>query len=232
MKAMWLAAAAAIAPAVVLAVPAAFAPDAAPLVLTRTVTREMNGGERLIVRRSWEVRMHRDGAGFAVEGRLIGCTVDAPPLLAPLARLEEARPDDMFPLHLDSMGRMIAGGIGRTRTVDPAAAQTARALLGKARLGAGDAEAAERFIAALAATGGSAAWPADLFNPAQARTETRRDVALPGGGAGTVAVITEVSGRLAGGLPREVARTVTTELGGVRRTSREEWTFAPVLAHS
>ncbi len=75
---------------------------------------------------------------------------------------------------------------------------------------------------------GGTAWPLDIFSPAHADTVETRDIALPDGSRGSIDIAMRSEGTTPGGLPTRVERTVTTDLSGTKRVSRETWTFEQV----
>lgn len=205
--------------------PALLAPDGAPLVLTRTLTRLLPDGRTIVVRRSYALRVTTEAAGAIVlDGRQIAVTVEAPPLLAALARLERARVDDgLFPIRLDPHGRIVSDR--RTPPGDAAGArQETLALLGTADLAAADRAEAERAIERLA-SGATSDWPADLFAADASDSRSERRVALPDGSFGTVTLEVRRPAPSADRL-LDVERIVTTRLGGSERVVRESWTLA------
>lgn len=210
--------------------PAAFAPPTGPLTLTRTVWRGLHDGQAITVARSYAVTIRPDGDGYLVDGTLIAATVDAPPQVAALAELERRRAETgLFPIRLDRRGLIQPSPpAAKPAATHPELARTAAAMIS----GAAVPDATRRQAGAVldelvdAARSGTA-WPADLFNPAVPRREQQRDVALPGGAKGSVAVVIEVDRAGPGLLPRSVERTVTTSLGGTASVTREQWTMQP-----
>ncbi len=206
----------------------AFAPPQTPMVLTRTVWRTLYDGKEIVSRRRYNVQIRPDGTGFEVTGELIDSVVDAPPQLAVLAEMERRRPETtLFPLQLDAGGRILA----IPGAVDAAArdqgAQAAQQLVQASQIATPDKEQAASLIDQIAGAGGTARWPADLFNPARLLQQDRRRIALPGGGEGEITVSIAVHGQLHGGLPRMTERTVVTALEGTRKTTREQWVLEP-----
>ncbi len=207
-----------------------FAPPSAPLVLTRTLYRDLADGKQVVVTRRYKIRFTPDGDGFRVDGTLIDATVDAPPFLARLAEIERTRPDTgVFPAFLDGRGMIRSGTAGR---LDP---QTRQQALASARKVIDEAPApgeTRRETGALlgqVANGGSGAgWPVFLFNPGPSERVERRQLALPDGGQGEVEVRIRAQGLQPGGLPQRIERVVVTRLAGTERVSREVWTIAPV----
>lgn len=204
-----------------------FAPPREPLVITRTVWRTLHDGKQIVARRSYLVEFVPIEGGFTVAGSQIASTIEAPPALAAIARLEQARTDsEAFPLQLDPdglirLGLAPAGGAARLQGRD-----AARALIAGASLAPTDQREAEAFLVDVAAKGGAVPWPVDLFNPRENGRTERRTVALPDGETGTLTITLTAESRRADGLPRKVSREVVSELDGTRRVSREEWTFA------
>lgn len=206
-----------------------FEPPAGDLVLTRTVWRYLPDGQQIRVERSYAVRFLAEVGGFRLEGRLIDAVVDAPADLAPFAELERTRPDPtLFPVRLDAEGRVRADGTAPQAETRLKAAALARATLARAALTGADRQAADQQVATLSAGPGVyGAIPADLFRPRPGERRERRRIPLPGGMEGEVEVAIRVEGIQQSGLPSRVERTVTTELAGTARVSREVWTLAP-----
>lgn len=206
----------------------AFAPPLGPMVLTRTVWRGLHDGKAIEVTRSYAVTIRADGDGYLVDGRLIDTAVDAPAAVAVLAELERKRVEtDVFPFRLDRAGRIVPGPTPAPADHRPTA-RAAAGLVGAAPL---PAQVRQQTRAVLDEVIGAArtgtAWPADLFNPVAARGEQTREVQLPGGAIGRIAVSISVDRHGAGHVPRSFERTVTTSLGGTDSTTRETWTMGP-----
>ncbi len=208
--------------------PQAFAPPTDPIVLTRTVWRGLHDGKAIKVSRSYAVTLRADGDGYLVDGQLIDTVVDAPAALAALAELERKRVETgIFPFRLDRLGRIVpsppaapadhrtaasaAVGLIASAPMPDQVRQQARAVLDE--------------VIAAARTG--TAWPADLFNPVTTAGEQTREVQLPDGAKGRVAVAISVDRNSPGQLPRAFERTVTTSLGGTDSVTREQWTMGP-----
>lgn len=215
---------------------ATFSPPLDPLVLTRTLWRSLHDGREIRVERRYAVRIRAHGDGFVVDGELIGSSVDAPPQLGALARIEQHRTEPgLFPLLLDRSGRIVTphAGSGADAAAKGAAISQGRGLLAAAGIPAQARQQAQALLApVMAAAGAGSAWPTDLFNPPADRRSERRSLALPGDSQegdshGEVTVTIAVDGRRDGTVPRSVERTVVTMLDGTRRVSREVWTITP-----
>lgn len=205
-----------------------FAPPANRLILSRTLRSPLADGREIVSRRTYALSIVAEGTGFRVDGEEIDCTVDAPESLAGLAALERARRDaGPFPLHLDRSGLLVAELRPLRNDALHRASDLADAKLGRAIPNPGARLALLDFVATLAA-GNHTAWPQDLFHPTTARRIDRQAIALPDGTQGQVEV--EVVTLPAEDETTRVQRTVTTELGKSRRTTREEWVLAPAHA--
>jgi len=200
-------------------------------VLTRTVWRSLADGKQIVVRRSYTVRFTRQDNGFRLDGEPLDASVEAPPLLASLAEIERKRVDTgPFPLQLDSSGVIRFDGGTKPAAADSrsAALERGHAMIASSSLAPAQRQEGSAMLDRIAAQGAVSAWPADLFNPASAASEERRRIVLPDGSEGEVQVTVKVLDGRNQGLPQAVERTVTTVLAGTTRTSREQWTLAPV----
>lgn len=207
----------------------AFTPPSGPIVLTRTVWRELHDGQAIRVSRSYAVTIRPDGAGYVVDGALIDSAVEAPAAVAALAELERKRVETgVFPIRLDRSGRILA------RSVPPSSAPghaetraTGETLLAAALPPQVRQQASGVLGQVIGAARPGTAWPTDLFNPAAAEHQQIREVRLPGGARGQVAVATSVERRQPGQVPHSFERTVTTSLGGTDSITLEQWTMGP-----
>ena len=241
-RALFLAGVAAILPSVVagstigtdLSAPAAhFAPPSDPIMLTRTVWRSLYDDKEIVSRRRYAIRFVPRGDGFAVFGELVESAVDAPPALFALAELERSRADSfLFPMQLDSNGRMVAEKQSLDSAVHGQGARTAQQMVRASQLTNPEKDQAESLIDQMAGIGGGADWPMDLINPERQKRQEMRRMKLPGGGEGEINVSLTVQGLLQGGLPRTVERTVVTELAGTRKITREQWVLETEIAPS
>lgn len=206
----------------------AFVPAAGPLVLTRTVVRGLPDGKQVIATRRYEVQIARDGDGYRVDGRLLAAEVQAPPSLEALAAIERKRTDaGLFPFRLDARGLIAAPLAPGDRAAIEAAGTASRQAIAGGPLPATERREAEAIVGRIihqGTAGAGAQWPADLFRPLLGRRSANSATALPGGGGGTIVTTIEAT-RGPGG--DRIERTVTTETGGSRRTTREIYTLVP-----
>lgn len=233
---LWLAAIAPVAasqwtrPALAQASAGQFVPGAVACRLTRTVVRQLGRAGKLTVTREWSVRFATAGRGYRVTGEQAGVTVDAPPVLADLARIERERVEDsMFPLMLDPAGRMMDDAAVSAEAALADAVQDVRRRLADRAVSGRDLAEAERFLEALQAAGQGtvAAWPRDLFAPGARSTTESQTVALPGGATGTVTVTTETTSDRASGLMERFERRVETRIGTQSRLGTETFILTP-----
>ena len=204
----------------------AFAPPSGrPLILARTVVRELPGGAAIVATRRYRVTFHPVSGGWEVDGALVSSEIDVPPALAALAAIERARPDDgMFPILLDYSGRIVAeptAGLGR---------EVVAGAVGAASHVVGPAPAngffAQIGAAAAAPEAGLTSWPEALFLPDGLSGTTEQAFALPDGSVGSVRVSLECAPAPGMATMGRAARTVVTLAAGARRVAREEWTLA------
>lgn len=206
----------------------AFAPPGGPLLLTRTVRRPLSDGKAIVVRRRYEVRIAALGRGYRVEGRLLDCTVEAPPSLQALAAIERDRPDTgLFPMTLDAQGQILSPAKAGPSPALDAAARAALDKLGSWPLAPLALAQGRAFVQQLQARGTGSAWPAEVFHPTPGRHVERRAIPLADGSSGSVSVEIEAAPPSPGTLS-SLSRAVITELAGERRVAREEWTLAPL----
>ena len=202
----------------------AFSPPQAPLLLIRTLYRPLPGGQAIVTRRSYSVRIVPDGAGYRVEGQLLQATVEAPPKLAAMAEIERRRPDSgLFPILLDSQGQILGGGNVLSDGSLEHAAVVAAESIGGSGLSAIDMLQAQAFVKHLANRTPRSQWPADVFNPVPGRRNEARVIALPGGSEGRVTIGIASQGVRQDGQLALLERVVTTDLDGDIRVTREQW---------
>lgn len=207
-----------------------FIPPAGPMVLTRTVWRELGDGAAIKVARTYRITITSDGDGYLVDGQPIATTVDAPKQVAALAEIERQRVETgLFPFRLDRNGQILAAS--RSKQPRPDHSDLARSgaqLVSRSSLpGAVQVQARTMLDQVIGAARGGVAWPADLFNPAGGDRQQRQTVPLPDGGNGEVEISIAVDRAAPGQLPRAVERTVTTLLEGTQSVTREQWTMGP-----
>ena len=206
-----------------------FSPSDKPLVLTRTVRRQLPGGKEIVAARSYAVQIQPYDNGFVVDGHLIDSQVEAPPQLAALAEIERSRPDTgLFPIILDRQGMIsslpavvgMADGVpARQKAAELTGAAVSRAVPDPdARM------QATAFVRHIRNHGAGAAWPEDLFHPRAGASQTTSQLDS-GSGQGVVSISIESDASPADGLMRQFRRTVVTELDDSTRTSSEEWTL-------
>ena len=213
----------------------AFRPPAGPMLLSRTLRRDLADGKAVITTRRYRVSFTPNASGWRVDGELVGCEVDAPPALAMLAEIERKRRDEgLFPLTLDRNGLIVPAsppadspGQGRD-SVEQAIGATLAQLKANppaAAVGAPIAGFLQQ-LQVLAAQAALTRWPVTLFLPGSESRDERR-FTLPDGSEGTVTA--EVSNAPAPGLATmgRATRRVVTRIGEDSRTSREEWSLEP-----
>ena len=196
------------------------APPGSDMIYRRTLERQLPGGDVFRTTRDFAVRFEQVGRGFQVSGQQILAHVEAPANLAQLAALEEQRVElGIFPLLLDSAGRIVDG------SGDQPNDQIARALDEARRLLGDTGEEAGILIEALHAAGSqlTAQLPIDLFSPAEGPREESQLVTLPWGESGEVATRFEAVCDPQTMLMRSARREVVTRLGQDERRSGEQW---------
>jgi hypothetical protein len=197
----------------------------APLLVTRTATRTLRDGKEIVTRRTYRVTFRRDGTGFVAEGVQTSSEIEAPPVLAALARIERDRPDNaIFPAQLDANGLIVEAAATEPGPELAAGIAAARKLVVPVQLSGADRAMANAVLDA-AAKGHPAPWPADLFSASAADQTLQRSVALPSGSPGLVTVTQRIPARRSDGTPARYVREVVTEIDGNSRPNREEWSI-------
>lgn len=209
---------------------ALFEPPLEPLIYTRRLVRELRGGYRLAVTRSFSVRFAPlPAGGYQVGGKQVTVEVAAPERMAPFAELERGRVETgVFPLQLDVRGLIEHGpGVASSHLLDRAVAE-ARRMIGERAIPAPERGEAEAFVQLVhqAGAGLAAYLPEDLFAPATHIRTERRAIDLPGSGGGEIEVLFTADADPQSGLMSRARRDIVTTIGGDRRTTQEEWTLA------
>ena len=208
-----------------------FEPPAAPLLYTRRLVRELRGGYRLAVTRSFAVRFARlPAGGYQVGGEQVAVEVAAPEKMASFAELERGRVETgVFPLVLDGRGLIEHGpGLVSSQLLDRAVAE-ARRMIGARAVPAAERSEAEAFVQLVhqAGAGLAAYLPQDLFAPASHSRTERRAIDLASSEAGEIEVLFTADADPRTGLMSRARREIVTMIGGDRRITEEEWTLSP-----
>ena len=200
------------------------------MVLSRTVVRELSGGEQVLVKRRFRVQFLPDGDGFVLTGVPIDVIVEVPPVLAMLGELERQRSDQgPFPISIDSQGliQLEIAHIDADLLTRKVGQQAANAMISAASMPAIRKREGERLLAQLASDPRTSPWPTDLFAASDGERHQHRTVALSDGSQGDIDVLLKVTRLLPGGIPTSFERVITTQLAGTKRVSREVWTLEP-----
>jgi hypothetical protein len=203
---------------------ARFVPPAGPMILARSLIRELSDGKRIVVTRRYQIQFTATSEGYRIDGELVGVDIDAPPVLASLAEIERHRVDKgLFPMSLDRSGLL------RVQTDSPMD-QPARSELRQRATNLLSPQMPQTesgaLVGKIASGNGHSPWPADLFNARPGERSVERPVTLSDGRAGVVYVVLKVDALLPCGLPGRFERVVTTELGGSLMVSREVFTLS------
>lgn len=208
-----------------------FVPPSGPMRYSRCLTRNLAGGARFRVERSFAVHFTQTAQGCTVSGEQLAVDVEAPAVLADFARMERERVEaGLFPLMLDQWGQ-ITGGPDLAGSLDLAEAeQTARAMIGRSSRGIPDKAQMLAFVSAVhqSAARLTTALPADLFVPVNIPRLKQSGVALPDGEQGEMIASFTARTDPATGLMVSAERKVITAISGDRRETVESWTLAPL----
>lgn len=208
-----------------------FVPPSGPMRYTRCLTRNLAGGARFRVERSFAVHFTPTAQGCTVTGDQLAVEVEAPEVLAAFARMERERVETgLFPLTLDPWGQ-ITGGPDLAGSLDlREAVQTARTLISRSTRGIPDKTQMLAFVSALhqSAAQLTTALPADLFVPVDIPRLQQSEVPLPDGEQGEVTASFTARTDPATGLMVTAERKVITAIAGDRRETVESWTLSPL----
>jgi hypothetical protein len=201
-----------------------------PLRLERRLMRSLGERAAITVVRSWDVRFAAQGRGIMIAGTQIAATVDAPPNLAELARIEQQRDTSaMFPILLSDAGQIMTPPDAPAENADvTAAARVAEALIAR-QPRPEEARARSLHYLALLHRAGSGVFdmlPGDLFYPAGIPIERSETITLPDGMRGSFSLT--YTARPQPGAPwlAEAQRRVITRIAGLERSAIEDWTLS------
>lgn len=200
--------------------------------LQRVLTRGLGDGKAIVVTRNWRVSFTQALTGLTVRGEQIDAAVAAPPSLAPLAALEQARSTSgMFPITLDAAGLIVAGGDDADSPQLARAFETARVLFASLPRSQAQIDDAKAFMANLARMSASAVsqLPRDLFYPQSGAETSSRAIALPGGDVGTITVTASATAAVDSGLLMASERRIVTRMHDSERMSAEAWRLIAIL---
>jgi hypothetical protein len=203
-----------------------------PLRLTRELVRELGDGTAISVRRGWDVTFARQARGIMIAGTQVSASVDAPPSLADLARIEQQRSTAaMFPIMLTDAGLILASGTANAAPDDMAAAlRAAEKMIAARPQSEGQRDNLRRYLAEIhrAGAGQFEALPPDLFVPAGTPLRRVEPVSLPGGMTGAFELVWEARANPDTGWLVSGQRQIITRIAELERRSREVWTLDPI----
>ncbi|MCB2076932.1 MAG: hypothetical protein KDE55_04435 [Novosphingobium sp.] len=203
-----------------------FVAPEAPMLLTRELRRPLPDGKEVVTRRTYEVRFVRVDAGYRIDGKLIDVSVEAPAVLAAIARMEKDRPDEgLFPMHVDESGMLISTGTPEATEAIGRAIAIVSSQLGRMRLATFDRSQAKAFASQFDQRQGLTPWPVDLFRPGAGQRQDIRQIPLPNGARGHVTVDIDAGVTPGSGLLQWLDRTVTTDLEGNARQTFERFSL-------
>lgn len=207
---------------------AAISAPSGPMRLSRMITRTLRGGAMLRVDRSWQIAFRPQGTGFSIMGEQLDAKVQAPPSLASLAAIEEARSTaDMWPIMLSEQGEIVAAGSGIREEDLAAAIREAEAMIAEREVPASIREAQAQYLAQIQRTVNSLleSLPSDLFFPKMGPMRTVQTLELAEGVTGEFEIIYDAVPAQEGAWLGKAERQVITRLGDSRQRAIEEWTL-------
>lgn len=199
-----------------------------PARLTRRLSRGLRDGNAIVVTRTWRITFEQQARGMAVAGEQLSVSVEAPPPLEPLSKIEERRSTKgMFPILLGPDGTIMAAGQNTSRSSFDAAVETAQSLLKQGGFGEESVQQQGAYIAQLLEAGTTLLdeLPGDLFYPSTQPFRESKAVALPDGTQGGFEVTWVASTQEGIRLLKEARREVITRIGESERRSSEEWSL-------
>ena len=204
------------------------APPKGSFALTRRLTRGLRDGNSIVVTRTWIVAFAPQSRGIAVSGTQTAVSVEAPPKLAPLTKIEEDRSTEgMFPILLAPDGTIVAAGENTSQASFEASIRTAQSLLEESGFSEARARQQVVYMAQLQRAGSSLLdeLPGDLFYPSTEPFRDVRQVALPDGASGEFELRWEASVQSGTALLDRARREVITRIGESERKSSEDWSL-------
>ena len=202
-----------------------------PLQLVRVLQRTLGENDAITVRRSWMLQCQQQARGIVVTGHQIAAEVSAPPHLAQLAGIEEARDaSGMFPLMLSDSGLILTPGSATDAEDEVAAAlRAAEVLIAQQPVPADERERYRMYLAQVYLAGTSLldTLPPDLLFPTTGPARREEVIALPGGMSGSFTM--DYAAHPQAGAPwlERAERRVVTRVEGLERSASEVWTLVP-----
>lgn len=202
-----------------------------PMRLSRVLTRELRGFEKLRVARDWQVEFAEHGGGIAITGRQLSARVYAPPAISEIARIEENRnTDSLFPIMLSGGGIILAAGPSTRKEDLDFAVLKAQSMIAAAALPENEKAQHLQYIAQLQRGGASFfdQLPPDLFFPDKTSVRSQRGISLPGGMRGEFEMTYQAYTNQGEPWLLRAVREVVTRIGTEERRSAEEWVLEPL----
>lgn len=200
-----------------------------PLRLTRVLERTLGEKAAIAVERSWTVQCQQQARGIVVTGEQIAAKVTAPPHLAPLAAIEEARDaSGMFPLLLSDAGLIMnASSDAMPEDAVAAALDAAEALIARQPVPTDERARYRLYLAQVHDSGLGLldTLPPDLLFPVAPPTRREEVVTLPGGMTGQFALLYSARPQPDAPWLARAERQVVTRIAGLERRASEVWTL-------
>ena len=198
-----------------------------PFILRRTLQRELGAGAALVVTRDWSGRFERRAAGARVAATQIACTVETPPVLAALAKVERERVvTGLFPMELGADGQIATWAQSQATGIEAALEAAERAIAGST-LDRGERRDARAYLASIGQTAADlvSQVPRDLFFPETgSRTETRQ-LKLPEGLTGSYEITVSAAASGPSGFLAHSERRIVTRIADSSRIALERWSI-------
>lgn len=200
------------------------------MTLSRSVERSLVDGSTIVVERTWKVMFARQGTGARITGQQSLAKVIAPPSLANLARIEEARSTDaMFPMLLSDRGTLVTTGEYVLEQDLARIAREAEQMVRTRQLGSDRKAEQLQYLVLMQRSAGRLIeqLPSDLFYPSTPKVRLAKPISLPDGQKGEFELVYETRRAPGRAWLAFAERRIITRLGATEQQSREIWTMAP-----
>nr|WP_298898453.1 hypothetical protein [uncultured Altererythrobacter sp.] len=197
-----------------------------PMRLSRTLIRGLSDGNKIEVRRDWQIAFTPQGSGLAVTGHQINVEVSVPEKLEPIATIERNRATDgKFPILIDRSGLIVSAAEAELASDVDRAIEVAQQMAAKNGASTTQQQQLRAALSQVQAAGNSLLdrMPRDLFFPRNSGFADKRPISLAGGRSGMFEVSYSVTSQPLSGLLDRAERQIVTRVGNTVQVSSEHW---------